>query len=235
MGNIGFYTKGESKEVVTRIDQVHTITMYCPLMDSGVQILKSSLEVVLPQYKKRDDLWEGIPTIDALNVFLFCASFCKDTGFTIDKGVIEIIVSSLKMFIKLKYINFEFTMDEGINDSYQKMINKVKDTNMKYIYKIEKLEMNLSDLFSQPIIDLLNKVFMHNGLLPNSYLERKFKMDFTYDEYTGFMDMFLNNNQERLKLLDEHLCDYFRTFPKLVTEQKPDIRIITNYEDEATA
>ena len=78
---------------------------------------------------------------------------------------------------------------------------------------------------------MLNKVFIINELMPNSYLDRKFKLDFTYDEYLSFMDMFINNNRESLNLLDSNICDYFRSFPKLITDQKPNIRIITNYRE----
>lgn len=234
MGNCGFYTKGDHKDVLSRINQVHTITMFCPLEDSGVQVLKSALDIVLPQYKESDDLWKGIPTIDALNTFLFAGTFCKRTGFMTDKKIMEVIISSLQMFTRLKYINFEFTLDHDMYETYKKMANKEKDSNLKYIYRIERIEMNLSDLFSQPIIDLLNKVFMHNELLPNSYLYRKFRLDFSFDEYVAFMDMFLGNNHDQLNSVDTHICDYFRTFPKLVNEQKPNIRLITNYEDEAT-
>ena len=94
--------------------------------------------------------------------------------------------------------------------------------------------MNLSDLFSQGIIDLINKVFICNGLMSNSYLERTFQLEFTYDEYVSFIDMFVNNNRPNLDALDANICDYFVLFPPLVKEQKPKIRILTNYVDEVT-
>ena len=78
---------------------------------------------------------------------------------------------------------------------------------------------------------MLNKVFICNELIPNSYLDRKFALTFTYDDYISFMDMFINNNRMNLNLLDSNICDYFRSFPKLITEQKPDIRLITNYSE----
>ena len=93
------------------------------------------------------------------------------------------------------------------------------------------LEMNLGDMFSQGVIDMLNKVFICNELIPNSYLNRRFILDFKYDDYTSFMDMFIENNRENLNLLDKNICDYFRKFPKMVEEQKPMIRLVTNYSE----
>ena len=234
MENSSFYTKGEKEEVISRISQVHTITMYCPLRDFCIQSLKSSFELMLPKYKKGENLWKGVPAIDALNVFIFTTGFVDTVGLEVNKDVLSVIASSLKMFKKLKKINFEFTDDEDIENTYNILLKKSKEGIKKYIYKVELLEMNLSDLFSQRIIDLLNKIFVYNEMMPNSYLERKFKLDFKYDEYVSFIDMFINNNKENLDSLDNKICDYFRAFPKLVNEQKPNIRILTNYSDEVT-
>lgn len=231
MEKSSFYTKGEKEEITSRIGQVHTITMFCPIGDYCVQSLKNSFELMLPKYKKSDDLWSGVPAIDALNVFVFTTSFFNTSGMDVNKDIFSIIVSSLKMFKKLKKINFKFTDDEDIATTYDSLIKKSKEGMKKCIYNVDVLEMNLSDMFSQVIIDLLNKVFAYNELIPNSYLERKFKLDFDYDEYITFMDMFINNNRDNLNLLDNKICDYFRVFPKLVNEQKPKIRIITNYSD----
>ena len=115
---------------------------------------------------------------------------------------------------------------------YYKILNgnEQKDSTDK-IYKIEKIEMNLSEMFSQDIIDMYNKVLMIDGILPNSSIERKFLLNFTYDEYIGFMDMFLGNNGPALHQANRNICDYFRAFPTVIESHKPDIRIITNYED----
>lgn len=228
-----FYTKGDSSDIVSRIGTVHTITIFCPLQDAGIQLLKSAFENVIPQYKKSENRWDGVPAVDALYAFLFAAKYCTSMGLVVDKHFISLVYSSLKMFNRLKYINFEYTNREDIFNSYTLMSKNEKE-GVGYTYNVELLEIYLADMFSQTIIDLLNKVFIHNGLISNSYLERKFKLEFSYDEYHTFMDMFIGNNQDRLNLLDANICDYFKAFPKLVEEQKPRIRIITNYEDEAT-
>lgn len=226
-----FYTKGEREEITSRMNQVHTITLFCPISDLAVMSLQNSFEMILPKYKKSDVLWVGVPSIDALNVFLFTTSYIKTQNLDINLGMIEAMASSLKMFKKLKKINFCFTDDKEIENSYNVLLKRSNDKMKKCIYNVELLELNLSDMFSQTIIDLVNKIFMCNEIIPNSYLERKFHIDFNYDDYMTFMDMFIGNNKDNLDMLDNKICDYFRLFPPLVNEQKPSIRLITNYEE----
>ena len=227
MSNSNFYIKGNYEDIITRISQVHTITMFCPMSDHCVQGLKNTFEIMLAEYKKNEDYWENVPTIDALNVFIFNDNMNRDY----DSGIFSVIVSSLKMFNRLKRINFQFTDDEDILNSYKQIMKNNIEGTTKYIYNVDVIEMNLSEMFSQMIIDMLNKIFICNEYLPNSYLDRKFMIDFKYDEYMAFMDMFINNNKENLDALDDKICDYFKSFPKLVMEQKPNIRLVTNYSE----
>ena len=227
MSNSNFYIKGNYEDIITRISQVHTITMFCPMSDHCVQGLKNTFEIMLAEYKKNEDYWENVPTIDALNVFIFNDNMNKDY----DSGIFSVIVSSLKMFNRLKRINFQFTDDEDILNSYKQIMKNNIEGTTKYIYNVDVIEMNLSEMFSQMIIDMLNKIFICNEYLPNSYLDRKFMVDFQYDDYMAFMDMVINNNKEALDALDDKICDYFKSFPKLVMEQKPNIRLVTNYSE----
>ena len=227
MSNSNFYIKGNYEDIITRISQVHTITMFCPMSDHCVQGLKNTFEIMLAEYKKNEDYWENVPTIDALNVFIFNDNMNRDY----DSGIFSVIVSSLKMFNRLKRINFQFTDDEDILNSYKQIMKNNIEGTTKYIYNVDVIEMNLSEMFSQMIIDMLNKIFICNEYLPNSYLDRKFMVDFQYDDYMAFMDMVINNNKEMLDALDDKICDYFKSFPKLVMEQKPNIRIVTNYSE----
>ena len=233
MANSSFYTKGDRESVTSRMNQVHTITMFCPTSDSGVQSLKNTLEMMLPKYKISKDMWKNIPSIDALNAFIFTASYLKNSGVETDNTILSIIVSSLKMFNKLKNISFKFTDDENVELTYSSLLRNAKDAiNVKKcIYNVDLLELNLSDMFSQSVIDLINKIFVCNELIPNSYLKRRFILDFKYDDYISFIDMFLSNNKEHLDMLDNKIADYLRAFPPLVNEQKPHIRIVTNYSD----
>ena len=237
MSNSNFYTKGVREDVISRINQVHTMTMFCPLCDYGVMALMNSFELMLPQYKSETDgnVWLGVPAIDAVNAFLFTNNFCKDSAgkfIDINMDIIGVIASSLKMFPRLKLINFEFTPDSEVFEIYNQLLKQKKVEKKKYIYRVDKLEIHLADLFSQDVIDIVNKVFMYNGLIPNSYLHRKFQLDFDYDDYTSFMDMFINNNRDNLNMLDMNVCDYFRKFPPLIEDQKPKISLITNYSEE---
>ena len=227
MGNSNFYIKGNYEDIITRISQVHTITMFCPMSDHCVQGLKNTFAIMLAEYKKNEDYWENVPTIDALNAFIFNDNMNRDY----DSGIFSVIVSSLKMFNRLKRINFQFTDDEDILNSYKQIMKNNIEGTTKYIYNVDVIEMNLSEMFSQMIIDMLNRIFICNEYLPNSYLDRKFMVDFKYDDYMSFMDMVINNNKETLDALDDKICDYFKSFPKLVMEQKPNIRVVTNYSE----
>ena len=229
MGNDSFFTKGDRENILQRIGQVHTITIYCPLDDDGVLALWESLGDVAQRYRTDMYEWKNVPTFDALNVFIYLTNNCDVE----DKGIIGIFVSSLKMFNRLKYINLSFTDNPEIKESYDSFLNR-RNGKKGYIYKVDRLELNLSEMFSQWVIDLLNRVFICNEIISNSYLERKFCIDFTYDEYMNFMDMFLTNNGGSFNSLDKNICEYFKSFPTLINEQKPDIRLITNYSDEVT-
>lgn len=230
MNNNIMQTKGDVETVIGRVNQVHSITMYCPLLDQGSLTLMYILEIMMPSYKTGELSWNNISTIDAFTIFLRSISKCKIENINID--ILSIIASVLKSFPKLKYINFKFSSSVDLLEKYYKILNgnEQKDSTDK-IYKIEKIEMNLSEMFSQDIIDMYNKVLMIDGILPNSSIERKFLLNFTYDEYIGFMDMFLGNNGPALHQANRNICDYFRSFPTVIESHKPDIRIITNYED----
>lgn len=231
MDKMSFYTKGDNNTILSRISQVHTITVYCPLNDFCVKSLYDTFEIMLSKYRSSENIWSGVPTIDALNAFLFTSAFQEKFAPSESRKILELIISSLKMFNRLKLINFNFTDDEDVKKGYELFLETKKVEDIKYFYKVEQMELNLSDMFAQCIIDLLNKVFMHNGLIPNSYLERKYFLNFEFDEYTSFMHMFLSNNNNELNSLDKNICDYLGKFPKIIEEHKPNIRIITNYSD----
>ena len=46
MGSDSFFTKGNRDNILQRIGQVHTITIYCPLDDDGVLALWGSLGII---------------------------------------------------------------------------------------------------------------------------------------------------------------------------------------------
>ena len=92
--------------------------------------------------------------------------------------------------------------------------------------------MYLGDMFDQNIIDLINKSFISNGIISNSYLERDFLITFEFDEYISYINMFVDNNIDRLSMMDEDIIDYLRVFPYIVGDvSKPIIQLYTNYKE----
>lgn len=223
MDNLVF-TKGDSNEVLKRVGNVHTITVYCPLKYNDMQMLQSSLMVFLSPYRLENDntRWGDIPTIDVLRVFLFIMHSYDN----IDLGHIKIVSGLLKYFYKLKYVNFEFVDSDDYDNDYDSMTKDFHN-----IFKINKLELNLSDMFAQGIIDLFNKILIMNDIILNSYLGRSFLINFKFDEYVSFVKMMLNNNEDSFDSMDENIIKYFDVFPQVIQDHKPDIRVITNYAE----
>ena len=87
-------------------------------------------------------------------------------------------------------------------------------------------------MFDQQIIDLINKSFISNCIISNSYLEREFLITFEFDEYISYINMFVDNNIDRLSMMDEDIIDYLRVFPSIVGDvSKPIIKLYTNYKE----
>jgi hypothetical protein len=94
------------------------------------------------------------------------------------------------------------------------------------------LEIYLGDMFNQDIIDLINKHFIANEIISNSYLERDFLIMFDFDEYISYINMFIDNNEDRLSMYDNDIMDYLRVFPTIVGDiARPNIRLYTNYRE----
>ena len=73
---------------------------------------------------------------------------------------------------------------------------------------------------------------MSNEIISNSYLEREFLIEFEFDEYVSYINMFINNNKERLSMYDNDIMDYLRVFPSIIGDiSKPNIKLYTNYRE----
>lgn len=242
------YTKGDREQVIKRFDNVHTITIYCPLQFECVKYLKMSLVSNLMGYMSREEdcdvsdsenevdydsnTFTKIPTIDMFNCFIVTLNCCK--GENIPPDVLYSIWSVIQSFKFLKFINVVFTDDEIVYESYSKIKDKDKSNLfevVKNIYKVEALEIRLYDLFTQEIVDILNKTFVFDEVIENEYLKREFLIMFHFDDYMSFMNMFTNNNGSLFDSLDVNIIDYLLMFPKIVTRDKPKIRLITNYQN----
>ena len=132
-----------------------------------------------------------------------------------------------------------FNDNDELMDAYERLINldsnectKEDINELTNVYSINALEIYLSDMFDQEIIDFINKHFIYNGIISNSYLERDFLITFEFDEYISYINMLIENNIDRLSMYDENIADYLRVFPSIIGDTaKPDIRLYTNYRE----
>ena len=235
------YVKGDKESVTSRINQVSDITIYAPVSDRSMDYLYDGLALLCSHYigKEGDDMFIHIPAIDFYNVALFVHKCCKEKD--VNTEYIFAMVSIIKSFVNLKYISIEFVDDANVAESYERIINIESDSNkssvdvineLTNVYSIDAMEMYLIDMFDQDIVDLINKHLMANEIIPNSYLEREFLIEFNFDEYVSYINMFINNNKERLSMYDSDIMDYLRTFPTIIGDiSKPNIKLYTNYSE----
>lgn len=232
------YTKGVKENVVTRVEQVSDVTLYIPTLERCMDYLYDGLVCLCKNYVNGDDIFSNVPAIDFYNVVLYVNKCCKENDISID--YISAMLGILKLFTNLKRVNVVFKDDIKLKESYDKLVNFDLSVVAKSevieelinVYSIDVLEMYLGDMFDQQVIDLLNKSFISNGIISNSYLERDFLITFEFDEYISYINMFVDNNIDRLSMMDEDIMDYFRVFPSIVGEiSKPDIKLYTNYRE----
>ena len=233
------YTKGDKNKVLTRIEQVSDITLFVPSSERCMDYLYDSLMVLCNHYADSDggDYFLLVPAIDFYNVVLFANKCCKEND--VDTQYIFAMMGVVKSFTNLKYINVVFKDDVELRDSYERLINI--DSNdglgdiineLTNVYSIDVLEMYLGDMFDQDIVDLINKHFIANEIISNSYLDRDFLVMFEFDEYVSYMNMFIENNIDRLSMYDNDIIDYLRVFPSIIGDvSRPDIRLYTNYRE----
>lgn len=233
------YTKGDKEKVMTRIEQVSDITLHIPSSERCMDYLYDSLMLLCNHYVDEDDgdLFLLIPAIDFYNVVLFANKCCKEKG--VDTKYISAMMGVVSTFTKLKYISVVFRDSDELRDSYERLINMDKDSvasdainELTNVYSIDVLEMYLGDMLDQDIIDLINKHFISNEIISNSYLERDFLVMFRFDEYISYINMFIDNNIDRLSMYDSDIMDYLRVFPSIIGDVfNPDIRLYTNYRE----
>ena len=235
------YVKGDKESVTSRINQVSDITICAPSSDRSMDYLYDGLALLCSHYigKEGDDVFIHIPVIDFYNVALFVHKCCVEKN--VDTKYIFAIISIIKSFENLKYISIEFVDNVNVTESYERIINIESNPNkssvdvineLANVYSIDAMEMYLNDMFDQEIIDLINKHLMSNEIIPNSYLEREFLIEFDFDEYISYINMFINNNKERLSMCDKDIMDYLRVFPTIIGDiSKPNIKLYTNYSE----
>ena len=233
------YTKGDKNKVVTRLNQVSSITLHVPSSCECMNYLYDGLITLCNHYVNNDnaDSLLLIPNIDFFNVVLYVNKCCKEKDINTD--YLHAMMGIVRSFDNLKYISISFDEDGELIDSFDRLANIdsnniVNDVvnELFNIYSIDVLEIYFGDILDQSIIDLINKSFISNGIISNSYLERDFVIDFEFDEYISYINMFIDNNIDMLKMYDEDIIDYLRVFPSIVGDiSKPAIKLYTNYKE----
>lgn len=234
------YTKGDKEKILTRIYQVSDITLFIPTSEKCMDYLYDSLMILCNHYSDNSDdgIFLYIPSIDFYNAVLFSNKCCKEND--VDTNYIIAMMGIVKSFSNLKYISIVFRDDDDeLKNSYEMLMNM--DTNsgtndiineLSNIYSIDAMEMYLGDMFDQDIVDLINKHFISNEIISNSYLERDFLVMFNFEEYISYINMFIDNNIDRLSMYDNDIVDYLRVFPAIIGDlSRPDIRLYTNYRE----
>jgi hypothetical protein len=233
------YVKGDRDEVLTRIDQVSDITLCVPLSERCMDYLYDSLMILCGHYVNGSDgdSFLHIPAIDFYNVVLFASKCCKEKD--VDIKYISAMSSIMETFGNLKHVSIEFRDDIELRDSYERLIHiessdKVGDVinELTNVYSIDAIELYMSSMFDQDVIDLINKHFIANEIISNSYLERDFLITFKFGEYISYINMFIDNNGDILSMYDSDIVDYLRVFPSIIGDNsKPDIKLYTNYRE----
>ena len=234
------YTKGDKDNVVTRIEQVGDITLYIPSLERCMDYLYDGLISLCNNYvdENNGDVFLKIPAIDFYNVVFYINKSCKENN--VDTNYLSAMLGILRSFTNLKHLSVVFKDDISLRDTYERLVNidanvvSKKDVinELTNVYSIDVMEMYLGDMFDQKVIDLLNKSFISNGIISNSYLEREFLIIFEFEEYISYINMFVDNNIDRLSMWDEDIMDYFRVFPAIIGDiSKPIIKLYTNYKE----
>lgn len=233
------YTKGDKNKVVTRINQVSSITLNVPTSDRCMDYLYDALISLCNHYVDENDgdKFLYIPALDFYNIVIYVNKCCKEKE--VDTDYIFSMMGVVRTFEKLKYISIVFSDNMEVRDSYEILSNidsngDVNDVlnELSNVYSIDTIEMYLVDMLDQKIIDLINKHLISNGIISNSYLEREFLIEFEFEEYISYINMFIENNIDRLSMLDEDIMDYLRVFPSIIGDiAKPNIKLYTNYKE----
>lgn len=241
MDNNKIFTKGDVNEVVKRLQFVNTIKVRCPINDTSILFFWGYMSSICQGYVQRNKIddenfsldtysYNDVPVADVFDCFMRAIDRCKRE--IVDMECLCAFRALLFSFRHLKYVNIEFIEGQELVDNFKLLntgdIEKIYDV-MDSIYKIEMLEFNLHDMFSQEIIDMLNKSFMIYDIIKNSYLEREFMILFSFDDYMTYMQMLINNNLNTFESMDENIIKYLQYFPKVMQLHKPDIKIITDY------
>lgn len=223
--------------IYQRMSQVYKITLNnIPLIDDGVKVFYNSLIEklnVYPTVYTEKNCFDYIHTNDVINVLMHCFDYCNKMEY--DTYILTSILSAFNTFKNLRLISFVFVDDDSMVDVYKNVVDveyKGDKTQLfNKIYNIDEMEIYLCDFLDKDIVDFFNNMFIFYGYIPNDYMKRRFFIDFEFDEYVSFIQMIFSNNNELAKYVGINVINYLIMFPVIVVDNKPKIRIATNYFD----
>lgn len=210
-----FKTKCDYSYIVGRTGSVRSMTYHCSTLNPNLSAIRDALEINDSTHKVDHNKWYGIGVADLIKLFY---NLKEKIG---DNTQLDIIIYSFNCYPGLEKVSFIFD-EYGAEDYFIGEAIAAKFT-------IDNIELNFSEMFNQEFIDFFNHFMMINGIMKNSYLEREFCINFSYDDYISFMNMFVGNNIEEFNASDENIDDYLLAFPTSINDHKPDISVVTNY------
>lgn len=228
----------EKKEltVYDRMLQVFELNLNIPVEDKASNLFYNSLLEnigVFPDVEPHKIILNCLHTNDVINVLMGCFDYCHEKDY--DTIVLTSILSVFSTFKNLRYITFTFIEGSNLLENYEILGDSEyegdKTDIFKDLYDIRRMEIHLCDSLDRSVVDFLNTMFIFYGYIPNDYMNRRFYIDFEFDEYTSFIQMIFSNNKELVKVVGVDVVNYLILFPKIVIEKKPRIRIVTNYFD----
>jgi hypothetical protein len=231
------YFNMEKNKFAFRLLQIFEIDLKLPLKDKGIFnfyifLKKSGIENTISE----DDYCKKIMSLhsnDVVNILMECFNYCKEKK--IKTSGLECIFSIFNVFRNLRNVTFTFINDENYFELFENALsdldNEKKQDFFNQTYTVTKIEMYLSDSLDKNVVDFFNNMFIFYGYIPNDYMNRKFYVDFDFDDYVSFMNMVLSNNSDFIQVIGEDGIDFLTSFPTIVTQHKPKVRLITNYID----
>ena len=233
------YVKVNVNGVVSRVKQVVKIKMFIPTDSSFTQ------DFFLPIMKKNkvkgkksssDVLFENLNAKDLSNIMLV-----KEHGDEVDSSDIEkepikmILLGILNVYQNLQKITIVVSNKKKYAELENKLLSgKAKKDELPNLfsefYSVEELELKLGDMFSQEVIDYINKYLIDIGIIENDYFERTFSLSMTYEEYISLFSMMINNNSDKVSKFGENFSNLLLLLPDKLIDGNPKINILTDYK-----
>lgn len=229
----------EEKTGLDRLTHIVGININLPEDDLTSQIMYMSIIDTLGVKEVVDDgrrMLRNIHLNDITNIILRCYNACEDNCFgSYDNTILTAVMSIFTTFKNLRTVSFTVDGSQSLLDDYVNAIDigykGDRSELFNRIYTITDIEIHLSDHLDMDAVDMLNRMFVSYGFIPNDYMTRRFVIDFKFDEYINFFEMVFKNNRDFTVRLGSDAVSLLMLFPVVIIEGKPSIRLVTNYSD----